>query len=107
MTKTKRLYTIIGHLIKRGHLIKNDKRFHNGLWEHTQNIKKDFPKHSLLRHYAKHHNKDPSFLMVCGIENISPIGEVIIEKGYIKLSQIKSRWIHDLQTLVPFGHNVD
>lgn len=75
------------------------------LREHTQNIKKGYPKHSLSKHYDQYHNRDPSSLKVWGIEKYKPHWRG--DNKVIKLSQAESRWIHELRTLTPLGHNVE
>lgn len=75
------------------------------LRENTLNLKNDFPKHSLSRHYDQFHNRDPSSLLVWGIEKYKPHWRG--NNKVIKCSQSESRWIHELLTLVPLGHNVE
>lgn len=75
------------------------------LREHVQNIKKGFDKHSLSRHYAKYHKKDPSSLKICAIEKYKPHWRG--DNKIIRISQAESRWIYELCTLRPWGHNVE
>lgn len=49
--------------------------------EHVQNIIKSYPKHSISKHYATHHNKDPPPLSFIG-EN--PLAIVSLS-GYMRI----------------------
>ena len=73
--------------------------------EHVKNILKGFDNHGVSRHFATHHNKDPSHLKFWGIEPY-----VRHWRGSHKvrtLSQLESRWIFILDTFAPRSLNID
>lgn len=73
--------------------------------EHIQNIKKGFPKHSVSKHFALVHDKNPAHLTFWAIEKYKKHwrGAHMVRS----ISQIESRWIFTLRTMVPDGMNVE
>lgn len=73
--------------------------------EHIQNIEKGFPKHSVSRHFALYHDKDPALLKFWAIEKYKPHWRG--SNKVRELSKNKSKWIFEMGTLAPFGLNID
>ena len=73
--------------------------------EHIKNILKGFDKHSVTRHFAEVHHKDPRHLSFWAIDKFKKPwrGAHLVRN----ISQKESQWIHTLHTLVPDGLNVD
>lgn len=73
--------------------------------EHIQNIRNGFPKHSVSRHFALCHNKNPAGLKFWAIENYKPHWRG--SNRVRELSKCESRWIFEMCTLSPMGLNID
>ena len=72
--------------------------------EHVKNIEKGFANHSVSRHFAKVHHKDPSHLKFWGIVPYSRPW-----RGGHKvraLSQLESKYIYNMDTFTPRGLNI-
>lgn len=73
--------------------------------EHVQNIQNGIDKHSVSRHFAKFHNKNPNYLKFWGIVPYSRPW-----RGGHKvrtLNQLESKWIFSMYTFVPKGLNIE
>lgn len=73
--------------------------------EHIQNIKKAFPKHSVSKHFAMHHNSDPTDLKFGVIQRYKPHW-----RGSNKIRELgknESKWIFEMGTLAPKGLNIE
>lgn len=79
------------------------------LWKrlrvHVQNIKPGFQKHSVSRHFAEVHRKNPTELKFWAIEKHKPhwIGSHKIRE----LSKMESKWIYEINCFAPLGLNID
>lgn len=73
--------------------------------EHVQNIQKGFDKHNVSRHFDKYHKRDPSHLKFWGIV---PYARPWRGGHKVRiLSQLESKWIFSMDTLVPKGLNIE
>lgn len=73
--------------------------------EHIQNIRSGYPKHSVSRHFALHHNKDPTHIKFWAIDKYKPHWRG--SNKIRELSKSESRWIFEMCTLSPRGLNID
>lgn len=61
--------------------------------------------HSLSKYYCFHHDRDPSSLKLVGIDCYSPRWK---ESNFIKgILGLETRWIFQLKTYRPHGHNIE
>ncbi|XP_075448365.1 uncharacterized protein LOC142490239 [Ascaphus truei] len=71
--------------------------------EHRRNIIHGLKTHSLSRHYELKHNKDPSSLVIMGVEAIN---STLLSGDRHKLLNLRETyWIYELNTLSPEGLN--
>lgn len=75
------------------------------LREHVQNIKNFLLNIAYRDIMQSTTTRIPHLCWYVGLKNINPIGWG--DNKIIKLSQSESRWIHELLTLAPLGHNVE
>lgn len=75
------------------------------LGEHITNIKNGFRFHSVSKHYAIHHNRNPANTIFLGIDRFSAHwrGSSLVRE----LSTFEMAWIHRVRCYTPHGLNVD
>lgn len=75
------------------------------LGEHITNIKNGYQYHSVSKHYALHHNRNPANTLFLGIDRYSAHwrgGSLVRE-----LSRLEMTWIHRVRCYTPYGLNID
>lgn len=73
--------------------------------EHINNIRKDFSKHSVSKHYLTAHNRDPSNTIFLGIDKYKPYWRVSCLVRSI--ARLEMSWVHKLKSYTPFGLNIE
>lgn len=73
--------------------------------EHINNIRKGFRHHSVSKHYAAHHYRDPINTIFLGIDKFKAHWRGSSMVG--DLYKMEMSWIHKIRSYVPNGLNVD
>lgn len=75
------------------------------LGEHITNIKNVYKYHSVSKHYAIHHNRNPTNKLFIGIDKFNAHwrGSSLVRE----LSRIEMGWIHRVRCYTPYSLNID
>lgn len=81
------------------------RRLRDRLRGHIYNIRRGYKHHSLSVHFRRVHPRNPKNMKFVGIDELQTHCRGCNKTH--KVSKLEMRWVYEIKSFSPFGHNID